>query len=247
MNQEQQFAAVIEDIVKLGRSQGNVISKVQLEEMLSEVGVETEQLVHVYEYLKSVKIGVDEQVNLDEYLTKDESDYLQMYKESLAELPQLTDGEKKACMISAMAGMEDAKKQLIEIMLPDIVDMAKLYSGQGVMVEDLIGEGNIALTLGVEMLGALESADEVPGTLAQMAMNAMEEIIAQEAEEHKTDEKMADKVNKVTDAAKALAEELGRKITVDELAEECNLSRKMIEDAIRLSGERIQYFEGSKD
>lgn len=247
MNQKQHFAEVIEDIVKLARSQGNVISRIQLEEMLSEIGIETEQLVHVYEYLNSIKIGVDEQVNLDEYLTKDEADYLEMYMDSLQELPKLSDGEKKACMISAMAGEIDARKQLIEIMLPDIVDLAKLYAGQGVMVEDLIGEGNIAVAMGVEMLGALESADEVAGTLAQMAMNAMEELIAQEADEHKTDEKMADKVNRVTDAAKILAEDLGRKITVDELVAEGKLSRKMIEDAIRLSGERIQYFEGSKD
>lgn len=247
MNQEQHFAAVIEDIVKLGRSQGNVIGKAQLEDMLSEVGVEPEQLVHVYEYLKSVKIGVDEQVNLEEYLTKDEADYLAMYMESLEELPVLSDGEKKACMISAMAGEDDARRKLIEIMLPDIVDMAKLYAGQGVMVEDLIGEGNIAVTMGVEMLGALESADEVTGALAQMAMNAMEELIAQEADEHKTDEKMADKVNRVTDAARVLAEDLGRKITVDELAQEGKFSKRFIEDAIRLSGERIQYFEGSKD
>ena len=54
--------------------------------------------------------------------------------------------------MGAMAGDNAAKTKVLEMMLSDIVDLAKLYAGQGVYVEDLIGEGNVALSLGVEML-----------------------------------------------------------------------------------------------
>lgn len=247
MTQEEIFAKAIDELVALAVSQGNVVSKEQVEDIMKEAGMASTALEPVYEFLKAKKIGVGEKVDLEEYMTKDEVDYVNMYVDSLMCLPNYSDGEKEAFYMSAMAGDRNAKDRVVEIMLPDIVDMAKLYAGQGVLVEDLIGEGNIAVTLGVEMLGALEKPSEVPGMLGKMVMDAMEEAIAGELDEKKADEKMASKVNKVNDAAKELAEELGRKITVDELANEGKLSKKVIEDAIRLSGERITYFEGSKD
>ena len=189
------------------------------------------------------KIGVDEKVDLDEYLSDDEVDYLNMYLESLEELPERSEGEKTAMYIGAMAGDIDAKNAVIEIMLPDIVDMAKLYTGQGVLIEDLIGEGNVAVSMGVDRLGALETPDEVPTALAQMAMNAMEELIGEEEDNRKIDDKMVDKVNKIADAARELAEDLGRKVTVEELVAEGKFSKKAIEDAIRVSGRKIEDIE----
>ena len=62
------------------------------------------------------------------------------------------EGEKEAVTISAMAGDRDAQKRLIEIYIPKVVEVAKLYAGQGVFVEDLIGEGNLAVTIGVTQL-----------------------------------------------------------------------------------------------
>ena len=198
------------------------------------------QLGPVYDYLKSKKIGVGEKVDLDKYLSSEEIDYLELYTESLSDIPTLTDGEKRAVYMAAMAGEAQAKKRLIESMLSDIVDMAKLYTGQGVFIEDLIGEGNVALSVGVEMLGALEEPDEVPGMLAKMAMDAMEDLISDEIGNRKTDDKLVNKVNNVADAARELAQVLGRKVTIDELVSESKLSRRAIEEAIRISGGKIE-------
>ena len=243
MNQELEFAKKIEELKELAKIQGNVVSKGQVEAAFEEIGMESAQLGLVYEYLKEKKIGIDEKVDLDEYLSGEEADYLNMYMESLKELEERSEGEKTAMYIGAMAGDIDAKKAVIEIMLPDIVDMAKLYTGQGVLIEDLIGEGNVAVSVGVDMLGALEAPDEVPTALAQMAMNAMEELIGEELDNRKVDEKMVAKVNKVADAARELAQDLGRKVSVEELAAEGSFSKKAIEDAIRFSGRKIEDIE----
>jgi len=243
MNQEIEFAKKIEEIRELASLQGGVLSQEQVESAFAEIGMSSEQLGPVYDYLKTKKIGIGQKVDLDEYMSTEEIDYLQMYTESLSELPVLTDGEKRAIYMSAMAGEEQAKKSLIETMLSDVVDIAKLYTGQGVLIEDLIGEGNVAVSMGVEMLGALETPDEVPGMLAQMAMNAMEEIIGEESTNKKSDEKLAQKVNKVADAAAELSADLGRKVTVEELASEGKVSKKAIEDALRISGNKIEDIE----
>ena len=97
----------------------------------------------------------------------------------------------------------------------------------------------MAVAMGVTMLGALEHATEAQGMLARLIMDAMEEYIGENAEESRKDKKIVDKVNKVADLANELSEELHRKITIEELMEESGLSRKAIEDAIRMSGDKI--------
>lgn len=243
MNQELEFAKKIEEIRELAKEQGNVLETKQVEEAFAEIGITGEQLLPVFDYLKSKKIGVDEKVNPDDYLTEDEADYLSLYLDSLKELPEYTAGEKRAIYMAAMAGESVAKTKLIEMMLPDVADMAKLYTGQGMYIEDLIGEGNVALSLGVEMLGALESPDEVPSTLASHIMNAMEEALGIEEDFRKADDKMVEKVNRVAKEAAELASELGRKVTVDEIVAEGKLSQKAVNDAIRLSGKKIEDIE----
>ena len=55
---------------------------------------------------------------------------------------------------------------------------------------------------------------------------------------------MLDRVNKVAEKARELAEELHRKVTVEELAQETGISQKAIEDAMRMSGFAIEDLEG---
>lgn len=242
-SQEMKFAKKLEEIRKLAKDQDDVLESKQVVEAFAEIGITGEQLLPVFEYLKSKKIGIDEKVNPDDYLTEDEADYLTLYLDSLKELSAYTDGEKRAIYMAAMAGDNQAKTKLIEMMLPDVADMAKLYTGQGMYIEDLIGEGNVALSIGVEMLGALESPDEVPSTLAGHIMNAMEEALGIEEECRKVDDKMVEKVNAVAKQAHELATELGRKVTVEEIVAEGKLSAKAVNDAIRLSAQKIEDIE----
>ena len=73
----------------------------------------------------------------------------------------------------------------------------------------------------------------------------MEEYIAEHAENSKIDKRVEDKVNKVADKARELAEELQRKVTIEELMEETGMSRKMIEDAVRMSGFKIEDIDNN--
>ena len=79
--------------------------------------------------------------------------------------------------------------------------------------------------------------------LMKMVMDAMEEYIAENVENEKLDKKAADKVNEVLDKARELSEELRRKVTPEELAEESGLSLNRIMDAVRISGYKIEYIE----
>lgn len=243
MDREILFAKTLEQVKKTAADQGNCISKEKVEEAFAPLALTGEQMGMVYDYLHQHKIGIGEPVDPDEYLADEERDYLDSYLEELRSLPKLTDGEKEAVTLSAMAGDADAQNKLMEAYLPEVAEIAKLYAGQGVFLEDLIGEGNVAVAVGVTMLGALEHVSEAEGMLGKMIMDAMEDYIAQNAEEVKKDKRIADKVNKVADAARELSEELHRKVTVEEVMTESGLSRKAIEDAIRMSGGKIEELE----
>lgn len=239
-NRELLFAKTLEEVRKKAKEQDNCISKEQVEDLFGPLALSAEQLDMVYTYLHQRKIGIGEPMDPEEYLAEEEKDYLDHYLEELKALPEMTDGEREAVTLSAMAGDADAKNMLTQLYLPEVVEIAKLYAGQGVYLEDLIGEGNLAVSVGVTMLGALEHASEAQGMLGKMIMDAMEECIMQNAEEVKKDKKILDKVNKVARAADELYEELRRKVSVEEVMQETGLSRRTIEDAVRMSGNKIE-------
>ena len=140
MNKEVLFAKTLEQVRKTAKEQGNCISEEQVKEAFAELDLSGEQLQMVFDYLLKHKIGIGQPMDPDEFLTDEEKDYLQEYLDEVAALPAYTDGEKLAFAMSAMAGEMDAQQRLIEIHLADVAEIAKLYAGQGVLLEDLVGE-----------------------------------------------------------------------------------------------------------
>lgn len=245
MNREVIFARTLEDVKKKAKEQGNCISRKQLEEAFAELGLETDQLALVEDYLEKHKIGIGEPVKPEDYLTgEEEIRYLDNYLEEIKGLEEVTEGEREAITLSAMAGDKQAQARLAEIYLPEVVQIAKLYGGQGVYLEDLIGEGNVAVAAGVTMLGCLEHPEEARGMLGKMIMDAMEEHISDSLAEAGSNQKIADKVNQVAEQAKELAQLLQRKVTARELAQETELTEEHILEAIRMSGNRIEDIAG---
>ena len=242
-NQEVLFAKTLEQVKKQAKEQGNCIQREQVEQAFSALTLSKEQLDLVFDYLEKHKIGIGEPVDPDEYLSEEEVNYLEEYKKELALLGAVSDGEKEAITLSAMAGEAQAQEKLINIYLPQVVEIAKLYAGQGVFLEDLIGEGNVALAMGVTMLGCLEHAAEAEGMLGKLIMDAMEDFVRENMVEADKDKKVLDRVNKVAKKAKELSDELRRKVTVEELAAETGMSPNAITEAMRLSGYAIEEIE----
>ena len=168
---------------------------------------------------------------------------MNIYLDELKELPVVSNGEKRAVMMSAMAQDMTACNKLVEVFLPQVVEIAKLYAGQGALVEDLIGEGNVALATAVTMLDCVESIDEVEGFLGKMIMDAMQDYIGEDSDSKSVDEQILEKVNRIYEKAKEMAEELLRKVTVAELAKEMEIEEEEIYEAIRLSANHMDYIE----
>lgn len=243
MEKEVLFAKTLEQVRKTAGEQGNCVSEEQVREAFAPLKLDEGQLAMVFDYLAKHKVGIGESADLEDYLTDKEKNYLQNYLDELELLPEYSQGQKEAFTISAMAGETFAQKKLAEVYLKDVVEIAKIYTGQGVYLEDLIGEGNVALAFGTGMLGSLESPSEAEGMLIRMVMDAMEEYIKENADQVKIDNRALERVNKVLYKAKELSEKLQRKVTVEELAAETKMTEKSIRDALRISGFGIDYIE----
>ena len=247
MNKEVLFAQTLEKVRELAKEQGNCVNEEQVREAFEPLALDNSQMQLVFDYLVKHKVGIGAPIDPDEFLSDKERNYLQDYMDELALLPVRSEGEILALTISAMAGERSAKQSLVEVYLKDVADIAKLYAGQGVFLEDLIGEGNVALAVGADMLGSLEKPEEAPGMLMKLVMDAMENHIQEVSANEKTDQRVAKKVNQIADKARELAEELHRKVTPEELAEETGLSLKSILEALRMSGYKIEDIEYAKD
>ncbi|WP_034452242.1 hypothetical protein [Butyrivibrio sp. AE2032] len=246
-NKEKEFAEILKLVTRTARENRNVISKEQVELAFSELELDENQLNMVFDYLSKHNIGIDEAVDTTENLTEEETNYLNDYLESLEGLHNLSDGEKEAVSMAAIAGDKEAQAKLIENYLPLVVDVARMYSEQGVFLEDLIGEGNVALTKGVTMLDAVGEPSEVEGFLYKLMLDAMERIIEENLAEDTGMQKVLSLVNEVADKAKELSEDLRRKVTVEELMEETGWDEEKIRSAIKFSGDNIEDLDSGKE
>lgn len=239
MDKEVRFAQILEEVKRSGRSQGNHLTENQVRDAFSELELSEDRLKMVFDYLTKQHISVGDMEGEEEEISEEEMDFLQMYLDDLDGIKIYSDGEKKAYTIQAMAGDESAQQKIVEMYLKNVVDIAHLYTGQGVMIEDLIGEGNVALSTGVTMLGSQEKPEDCEGMLIKMVMDAMEELVKEDSDSDQVGQKALGRVNDVFEKAEKLSKDYGGKITVEDLCDEAHLTRKAVIDAMRISGNNI--------
>ena len=241
---QQAFAASLEQLKETARLEGNVVTREQIQKAFEKWHLDEGQLALIDEYLKQNHIGINKPLE-EETLSKEDGNFLDLYLCELKELPSMTDGEKRAVMMSALANDKTAQAKLVEIYLPSVVELSRLYAGQGVLVEDLIGEGNVALALAVTMLECVEGPDKVEGFIIKMIMDAMEESIGNDSDSRRLDENVLNNVNEVNDKAKELYESLLRKVSVKEVADELGITQDQVNEALEFSANRIEYIEAN--
>ena len=218
---------------------GNKITEEELKEAFADLELDEKQMTQVRDFLKSKGVGIGEPLPLEEVISEEEMNHLKEYEEMIDSIEIPSDNVMDAIKLSATAGERDAQQRLTEYSLRKVVDIARLYAGQEVFMEDLIGAGNEALLIAVTQLAPLEKPDEVDGYLGRRIMDAMEDLIAMNLDEKAAEKAVEERVNLVADRARELAQELGRKVSVQEVAAEYEMDPEDVREAVRLSGNAI--------
>lgn len=262
MVDEKQFKKLIIKVRALAKSQNESISKEQVHKQFLPLNMEDGQFLLIYKYLDEEKVtlyeteeerlkstsGAKEDEKRERIrISDDDSEYLKMYIEELNGIDHVDADTRRKLIEGVLKERDTAANVLPSLYLKEVIDIARLYAGQGVALEDLVGEGNIGILTGIKMLDVCESPEEVDEFITRTIMDSMESLIMDNFSAGDFDLKVLDRVNSLNDKARELAEDLERLVTVEELANELDVDEEYIKETIRLSGNTITYIEGSKN
>ncbi len=153
--------------------------------------------------------------------------------EASSELAQLDPAERRRLDRLVHRG-ERAKSQLTQANLRLVVSIAKRYVGRGMLILDLIQEGNLGL------MRAVEKFDYTKGfkfsTYATWWIRqAITRAIADQARTIRIPVHMVEAINKVHRVQRQMIQELEREPTVEELADKVDMTPTRVREIMRYS------------
>lgn len=204
-----------------------------------------------HEYLDDEsKRALQELKEREERLEKEEASYIRMYLEDLETISPMAEGEVEMLINSLRKGNRSAKERLLELYLREVVDIARSYQGKGIIVGDLIQEGNIGLMTALEEICTEANrvpTESIPDTLEYIInriRESMEFVIHEQQDDKILENRIVEKISFISSCMKKLAEEFGREATLDELAEFAKLDKSEIADIMELAKDTLSV---SKD
>lgn len=238
----------LSELVALAKENSGSVTIADVEQYFSDINLTEEQMELVYDYLLAQKVVVKGYFKMSSpeaeadkpVLTEEEEAYLKEYQRDLHAFREVADGERDKLFSQVLQGDEQAKNRLVEIYLKEVVQIAKEMYHKDIFLGDLVQEGNVGLILGMDMLTDVKTAHD---TIVGQVKQSIQVFIEEHAELASRDKKMVEKVAILDESIQTMTEELGRKVTIDELAVYMGMTEEEIEDILRLTGEETQEEE----
>jgi RNA polymerase primary sigma factor len=180
---------------------------------------------------------VEEFEDTDDLSELAQSDGLRLYLREIARIPLLSAQEELVLARRVKRGNIDARSALIEANLRLVVHVAKRYVGQGMDLEDLIGEGNIGL------IRAVGKYDPDKGfrfsTYAHWWIKqAISRALLEGSRTVRLPVYIMEEVMRVGRMTRQLYQELGHEPTPDEIAASLGVTPERVRD-LRVWAEKI--------
>lgn len=268
VEQNEMLQKKLKSLIEAGKKEGKITSK-QLLQTLDALDADEKQTELIYDALENAGIEIDvsdvaeildaaedllptdaELLNMEEQLPADLNptdenieetaitDPVRMYLKEIGKIPLLTAEEELELAKRISAGDEAAKKRMVEANLRLVVSVAKHYLGRGMQLLDLIQEGNMGL------LKAVEKFDHTKGykfsTYATWWIRqSITRAVADQARTIRIPVHMVETINRVSRAARALVQELGREPTISEISEQLGISEEKIAEVMKIAQDPV--------
>lgn len=159
------------------------------------------------------------------------SEYMQMYMEELSLILPCGEEEERRLLEAIAEGDKEAKSRMVEGMLPLSFEIARQYEKEGVYLEDLVQEANMAL---MQFVDCYEEGD-FREQLKTEIHRALQEYMEQEEIEDKIEEEMTARANVLSEVSRIMAEDLGREATLEELSEKMKMEPDEIREIMKMT------------
>ena len=170
-------------------------------------------------------------------LSPEEQRPFQMYWEDVAAVSPLSEAEAQELAGRLARGEREAAGRLLEGSLREIVLLAASHAGGGMMLTDLVQEGNMALFLALEEYDASQSFGDFVRARVSAAMKSS---LREQASFERASDRMALEANRILETTKRLEEEYDRPVSAKELSEELGIPQTRIEEVVRSSLKAIE-------
>ena len=181
----------------------------------------------------------DYELNFDTFVVgPSTADPIREYLKEIGSIPLLTPEEESDLARRKSEGDVEAGRRLVEANLRLVVSIAKRYTGRGMSFLDLVQEGNLGL------MKAVEKFDYAKGyRLSTYATwwvkQSITRSLADQSRTIRLPVHMVEAVNKIRRAQRSLSVKLGREPSMEEVAEEVNMSGKRVAELIQASGDTV--------
>ena len=203
-----EFLAKLGELVQFAMKQEHEMTIEEIEQFFGEGEMSKEQLQMVFDYL-------EEQLKKEPLqLTEEEEQYLKDYEKDIE-----------------MMAADPSTKQLAAL-LPKVVEAAKELHHPEIFIGDMVQEGALSLMETLYMSAVMDES-----TMMSQVRSAMRAMIEEQNEAKRRDNQMVEKVAELDTVLEEMSKELGRKVTLDELAERLGISEEEVEDILKLAGE----------
>lgn len=177
---------------------------------------------------------VDERQSKKKELSEKNQGYLEEYRQMIAGLPQLNEDERGILLREYMQGNRQLKEKVVESFLPLVPEIAERMCEEADTLEDLVQEGNLGITLGVE---ALEDGDRAEKVILAAVRKTIQGFKDAQNTAKSQDKLTISRVEALNESLSRQEKELGRKVMVEELALDMGISKEEVIAILKLTGE----------
>ena len=175
-----------------------------------------------------------------------DDDPVRMYLEEIGKVPRLSAEEEQSLPLLSACGDEDAKGRLTEGMLPMVVTIANRYAGNGMLLLDLIEEGNTALSAAVESYTP-HGGESFAAYAGRRIDEALRLALLNCTDRMRIYPERLEAIRIAAEASRELKESLGREPSTEELAEKLGVEPGRICPVLILPDKRSDAEEDKED
>lgn len=249
---QNKFLKQMQELVEFGRTKDNVLTKEEIADYCSDMSLTDKQLELVYAYVKEHQIHVpgykagddDQEKENSESEKKADSKYLRIYKQELKELEERTEEEVEELYRLLLEGKEEYIPLVVESHLHRVVKLAGKYKNRGVLLEDLIQEGNLELMSCVSMACGNSEIKDMKKEMDHAVQSRLIELVDEQLQDQDSLSSILGRVNLLLEATRALAEEYGRVATIEELSDFTHMDIDEINMYVDFTDNKIELGKG---